>query len=309
MSAVTQYVWDGSIWRAASSSVTVQAVPYFAAANWLWNPITANPRLDPQSRAIAAALAKNKHVANLYEFGNTLKKASEITASTPRTVFRITAPSDWGTPSIAGQSVPVPTGTRLPTGSDRHYAVADPTKNKIYGLWDTNLSSKSAGWGAMIELQGDGRERPPGTSTAAGIATYACTIRQSELAAGVIPHAIPFSSDMVRRSEFRYPATKTDGSNLANSSVTIPEGTRVQLDPSINVDGIYGITRGEKAVAKALQKYGGYCVDNGGARMAFMFEYTGSTTINTNAGLSWDYYDMSRIPWASLRVLGNWNGS
>ena len=45
--------------------------------------------------------------------------------------------------------------------------------------------------------------------------------------------------------------------------------------------------------------------------MAFAFEAVpGSSdsdpgTVWTGAGLTWDYYDMDRIPWAQLRVLAD----
>ena len=89
--------------------------------------------------------------------------------------------------------------------------------------------------------------------------------------AGNIPHALFFSTDIARPAQFRYPAVKTDG--WSNASVTIPEGSGVQLDPNINLDAIPGITPGELAVGKALQVFGAYCGDNGGSRMGFLFEY------------------------------------
>jgi hypothetical protein len=106
----------------------------------------------------------------------------------------------------------------------------------------------------------------------------------------------------------RYPASKTDGSSSLSNC--IPEGARIQLDPSVNVDAISGITPGERAIAHALQTYGAYADNNGGAKMGFSFENPVSKTDPYPAtGLAWDYYDMPHIPWNRLRVLNNWNGS
>ncbi len=94
-------------------------------------------------------------------------------------------------------------------------------------------------------------------------------------------------------------------------AVPIPEGYRIQLDPSIDVDAIPGITPGEKVIAKTLQTYGAYVGDQGGARMAFIFEAVpGAISDNPaavweDAGFAWDYYDMQNIPWSQLRVLAS----
>jgi hypothetical protein len=160
----------------------------------------------------------------------------------------------------------------------------------------------------VASLTGDGRETG-GSSTGSNISRYAGVIRVSEIVAGNIAHALFFSTDIARPVQFRYPAAKTDG--WSNASVTIPEGSRVQLDPDLDLAAIPGITPGELAVGRALQVFGAYCGDNGGSRMGFLFEYpdNGSRTGYASAGLAWDYFDMSHLPWNQLRVLARWNGS
>src|SRR6185312_2063860 len=91
----------------------------------------------------------------------------------------------------------------------------------------------------------------------------------NELQTGKIDHALGFSAHYTCAATFRYPAIKTDG---RHASPCIPEGTRVQLDPSINVDAIPGITPGERTVAHALQTYGAYAHDTGGSNMGYSFE-------------------------------------
>ncbi|MFC7659366.1 hypothetical protein ACFQV8_27455 [Pseudonocardia benzenivorans] len=133
-------------------------------------------------------------------------------------------------------------------------------------------------------------------------------VRAQEIADQDIPHALFFSTNIVKPKEVRYPATKTDGSNMDGSSAPIPEGARVQLDPSVDVDAIPGIGKGEAAIAKALQTYGAYVGDNGGARMAFIAEYAPGSTAYEDAGLSGDFVGLKDIPWDKLRVLSDWSG-
>jgi hypothetical protein len=283
------------------------ARPYFQAADWLWEPIPTDAKLDPNSAQMASGLADGQHVLDTGEFGVTLINADQITASTPRAAVSVS--ENWGPNPLAGLKVPVPAQVKIPSGSDAHVAIADPQSNEVINLWGARRSGSGldASWGAATPLNGDGREHN-GSSTGAGIARYAAVVRASEIAAGTIPHALFFSTNMVKPGEVRYPATKTDGSNMDGVGSPIPEGARVQLDPSIDVDAIPGISKGAAAIAKALQTYGAYVGDNGGARMAFIAEYAPDTNAYQQAGLSGDYVPLDGIPWDKLRVLSDWSG-
>ncbi|RTL68080.1 MAG: hypothetical protein EKK42_11865 [Pseudonocardiaceae bacterium] len=281
--------------------------PFFPRADWLWDPIPAGASLDPQSSAMAAELTSGDHILNTGEFGVTLVDADEITSSTPRSAVALSA--DWGPDPLAGLKVPVPASLRIPPGSDGHVAIADETTDTVVNLWVARKSGDglAANWGAATALGGDGREHD-GSSTGAGIARYAAVVRASEIADGRIPHALFFSTNVVKPEEVRYPATKTDGSNMDGAGSPIPEGARVQLDPSIDVDAIPGISAGERAIATALQTYGAYVGDNGGARMAFIAEYAPDSDAYEKAGLSGDFVALGAIPWDRLRVLSDWSG-
>ena len=130
----------------------------------------------------------------------------------------------------------------------------------------------------------------------------------SELARGRIDHALTFVTSHTCASTFRYPAIKTDGHK---SMPCIPEGARIQLDPSINVDAVAGITPGEKMVAHALQIYGAYCHDTGGSDLGFTFEnpIDGQPNVYPGIGFPVDYTHMSHIPWSGIRVLRNAQGT
>lgn len=288
--------------------------PYFDRADWLWEPIPAAPILDPHSGAMVDLLQQGYHGANLWDFGVTLRGPELVTPSTPRYDIDFANVPEWGSDPFGSDTMPIPVDTPVPPGSDGHVAIADPTTNQTYNLWRAvNRGSQwGASWGAKTALDGDGREPDGYSSTGAGLARFAAVVRVSEIATGAIPHALFFSTDMAApAANFRYPAPRSDGSNPAHVATPIPEGARVQLDPTIDIESIPGITPFEKVVAKALQTYGAYCGDNGGARMAFMFEFEDGTNPGATylaAGASEDAFEMTHIPWARLRVLNSWNG-
>ncbi len=296
--------------------------PFFTQADWLWDPIPADPTLHANSAAWSALLAAGDHSANLYEFGVTLVPASAINESTPRYDIPFSMEPDWGSDPMAGYTMPIPLGTEvvyLDELSDGHLVVNDPITGRSFDLWQArwNGTAWTASWGGTLPLDGDGSA--PASGTGAGIGRYAGVVTAAELTAAVaantgVNHTLFFSTDIAAPTEFWYPASKTDGWNNAGVANPIPEGARVQLDPSIDIDAIPGITAGEKVIAKTLQTHGAILGDNGGARMAFLFEYqTDSDPDNpglayTSVGFGWDYFDMAHIPWGSLRVLNTWNG-
>ncbi|WP_179473741.1 carbohydrate-binding domain-containing protein [Mycolicibacterium vinylchloridicum] len=303
----------------AGTATPTQTSSYFQAADWLWKPIVANPVIAANSATWVSylAAANAKRVADLYEYGVTMVQA---TASTPR--YDVTFTEPWGNDPMGSYTVAIPLGLNLPGGSDRQIAILDPTTGKAYGLWrasyDSATDTWTAAWGGITELNGNGVDTS-GSATGTNIARYAGVITTAEFSAAIaantgVNHALFISSDLAS-SLFTGPATKSDGTNMAGVSTPIPEGTRIQLDPSINVDAIPGISAAEKVIAKTLQTYGAYVGDQGGARMAFIFEVAPDATstnpgaVYSSAGLEWDYYDMTDIPWSKLRVLANWDGS
>lgn len=302
--------------KPAFTAVTTQTPPYFPTANWLWTPIPSKPLIATNSETWVSELSApgTQHVADLFQYGVTLISESAVTAGTPRYQVKLTAP--WGPNPFRSYTVPIPKGTRTPPGSDSPIAVLDPTTGEAFGLWQARYNSKtntwSGTWGGMTPINGNGIDQT-GSATGAGINRYAGVITAAEFSAAIaantrLNHALVFSSDIAGPG-FVGPATKSDGANIAGVADPIPEGYRIQLNPSIDVNAIPGITPAEKVIAKTLQTYGAYVIDNGHARSAFAFQMVpGATSTNpgaawTSAGLSWDYYDMTKIPWSQLRVL------
>ena len=165
----------------------------------------------------------------------------------------------------------------------------------------------SVGWGTCAPLSGDGRG-PAGGATGAGVNALTGVIRTFEMRNLHIPHALSIATNNSCAKGFRYPATKTDG--RSSRSDCMPEGARLQLDPSIDVDAIPGITPGEQAVAHALQIYGAINRDNCGSTICVSFETPiGKADPYPAAGFSGDYYPMPHIPWTAGVRVGCSSGS
>lgn len=281
------------------------------AADSPWNtPIPEDPVLAPTSEEMVGALTQDGGAtALLQEFGVPVYVAD---ADTPE--VDVTCTRDWGDCPVEAAPVRIPEDAEPSSGSDGALVVVDLVAGRSYDFWQAEPSGDgdwTVSWGTWASLDGNGvggeSGGEGGGASGAGINLLAGVVRTEEIAAGRIDHALAFASDLSCPGEYRYPATKTDGH--AETRPCVPQGARVQLDPSIDVEAIPGITPGEVAVARALQTHGAYLRDSAQTSMAFAFERPedGDTTYE-DAGFPWDFYDMPHIPWTELRVLRQWDG-
>lgn len=267
-------------------------------------PIPPDPVLDPESPGLVAQLARDGAAyAAIYQYGDPVY---EPPADTPR--HRVACVKQWGPCPLDGERIPIPVDAQPSPGTDGAMVIIDHEQGRVYDFWRARRTSDGgwvAAWGTWTALDDDGSEG----ATGAGINVLAGLVRVQEIGTGHIDHALVFGTDSACPWLFRYPAVKTDGRSIRRPC--LPHGARVQLDPSIDVDAIPGITAGEKAVAKALQTYGAYSRDNAGAPMAFAFETPRPKQGQDpypEVGFAWDYYAMPHIPWDRLRVLHQWDG-
>lgn len=282
--------------------------PFTATSPW-YAPIPPSVQLDTNNSQIMATLSAGGSPASslAYEFGIPAYSSAGVSGG-----VGVACLMDWGTCPFAGKQVPLTSAMKPHVGSDGAMVVVNPATGQSYEFWQYqwNGGSPRTSWGAIADINSDG---VGGNSVGAGVSRFAGLIRLWEVQQGSIDHALVFSTSLCKNTTYRYPATKTDG-KAGTANDKIEEGTRLQLDPSLNVDAIAGITPIEKMMAKAMQKYGLYAIDCGGSEIGISFELDPTATASSvgktysDAGLRWDYDDLPNIPWDKLRVLKTWNG-
>ncbi|MEA2483255.1 MAG: hypothetical protein QOC55_1202 [Thermoleophilaceae bacterium] len=200
--------------------------------------------------------------------------------------------------------LPIPRAARAAAGSDAQVVLTDRATGDEWGAWQLrragsgfraeNAYHYNVRWNGVPPHTGDGR---PFGSRGAGVPYLAGLVRRCEIARGRIDHALAFAYDSPS-SGHTYPATKSDGTGTGRSAV--PEGTRLQLDPSLSAARIrsWGCTRACLVIARALQRYGMFVIDSSG-RPKVMFEYAGTARWHgvVHAGT------VSPIPLGAFRVV------
>ena len=133
------------------------------------------------------------------------------------------------------------------------------------------------------------------------LAAFGGIVRPEEIAQGHIDHALFFASPYTRAGDIACPATHTDG--WASDPAAIPEGARIQLDPSFDIDG-QDWPPWEKVIGHALQSYGAYLGDSGGS-VAFSAEPNLDRGYDawSLAGVPAPDPFLTNLPWSSFRVL------
>ena len=201
-----------------------------------------------------------------------------VSTATPRQTVRV---SGWfsnvtdGGRTLVNQrsgsvSLPIPPGAVAAAGSDAQIILVDHATGDEWGA--SHFTRTAAGFSAWNVYHYNVRWSgvPPravngGTfaNRGAGVPYLAGLIRPCEIAAGRIDHALAFAYDSPR-GDFIAPATKSDGAS--SDPRDLPEGARLQLNPAVTSAQIkgWGCTGACFTIARALQDYGMYVIDNSG---------------------------------------------
>lgn len=306
-----------------------------SGATWHWGEIPASPVLDTNSAAMMTTFNtdagnQNKTIAT-YDYGVPIWEIPANVADTP--VYAVPS-TKYFVRTVQGVRIPDSASPQpnSPTSGDGAMVVIDYNQGKVYEFYEAwkNGANWTAGSLAVYSMGGVGtNDADTGVGmTGAGLSRALGLITRADLARawpnGDLGHALVFSSSVTAPTVFRYPAIKTDGSNLDAGATPIPEGARMQLDPAYDVNGS-NLSNLHKVIARTLQKYGAYNIDNGGSRLTFNLEggdpneatynppLTPGRPYSTTGwayqyGITSNYTSLNAIPWSQCRILKNWHG-
>ncbi|STD04873.1 Uncharacterised protein [Dermatophilus congolensis] len=155
-------------------------------------------------------------------------------------------------------NVPIPADATPAKGNDGALAIWSPQTDQVWEFWQVKKKGEgawSACWGGRLDhASGSNGVFPvPYGTSASGLVTIGSMISLAEARNGNIPHAMNLGLTSIATQPIVVPANRTDGTSTERSAP--PMGSRLRLDPSLNVDAL-NLTPLGKTVAKAAQKYG-----------------------------------------------------
>ncbi|MBL7262312.1 hypothetical protein [Paractinoplanes lichenicola] len=285
----------------------------FAATSPFNQVIPTNPELDPRSASYVSLMNRSKKekgfsvavkewaIPAYFAKPGTARRDVLIAGQPPGAHYDRTFVHDV---QRIMRGVPIPDNAQPDPMDDAHLTVIDPANGCEYDLYGAKRTAK--GWTALWANATSTPESgiyPYGLSSrATGFSPLAGMIWPAELRAGRIDHALVFAYPYTRSGGPVYPATASDGKT--NLAAALPQGARVQLDPALDLSKLK-LTAYERTIAEALQRYGMYLGDTGGAMALYAVSPQSFDTSNPYAGLLPDdpYVFLEKIPVNRFRVL------
>ena len=215
------------------------------------------------------------------------------------------------------QNIPIPADAQPGEDTDARMIIIDKVTLTEYDL--SKAQRTAAGWTAgTVSIYNILWDATPvmHSSRGSGIPAYAGLLRPWEIRQGRIEHALAFGYTEPAVEKCVFPASKTDG----DSSIpfAIPEGARLQLDPSLTEEDFdqMGLERTGKIIARALQEYGMIMVDHSGSFKIYVEDLINNpyaTEDWTDPELNLTKESIYNIPYSAFRVLelppGYWEPS
>lgn len=259
--------------------VTVRGVPaagqVFAPSSFWYQQVPADAPVNANSAAYAGRLVRDATwaAAGGVAVVNTVGYAPPIyivDGGTPRQKVynsECNGPNsdpEWMNQNWSRQfdSVPIPSGATPAPGEDKEIVFWSPSTNELWELWQFEWTGSrfQACWGGKIDntKTNNGAFPNPFGVTASGLSLLGGSITVADVQSGSINHAMTIGINAPYTSS-SWPATRSDGTD--SSTAAIPEGLRLRLDPSLNLNTL-NLTPFGKMIAKAAQQYGFIVRDN-----------------------------------------------
>jgi hypothetical protein len=210
-------------------------------------------------------------------------------------VFTVHCTESWGTCEVEGMQVHIPDAARAASSSDAHLAVVDQAGGWEYDLWA--VKSKPAGggtitigWGGRTRIGTDDADGLGSDATAAHFGLLAGVVREPEMRAGQINHAL-FMVVKCDSGQKVFPA-EGKGSPCAGGAADAPhEGSRFQLAMSDEQIAAMNVPQWKKTILTAMAHYGMFVGDTGGSPWEIEFE-SGATYTSFGMPDPWvDFFD------------------
>jgi len=310
-SLATPYLNDGSCPR-----------PYTDTSIWNVSIDWSMARIHPQSDAMMAVFFQGEkwigsnadsYAPNVYFVSNSAK----LVPVTFRYRFQNVIDDiriEYGIPGDI-TLIPLPPEAQPAPGTDGQLVVVNLESGEEWGLSKGSIDSQgrwSADGGYRYSIYYSGIPPKGFGHRGAGIGHFAGVVRPCEVERGYVDHAVTLAYDypcapgtcqMNGWPEVIFPFTKTDGLGL--EPYDIPEGARIAIRPEITKDEIARACseiRGCIVWVLAMQKYGGFLVDDSGHPKTYA---EGSETAAWTSGI-WSANMLKDIP-PDWYVVLDWN--
>lgn len=286
----------------------------FGSASFWRAPITGAPVAStsgPMVAALAASVNAGQYKTAAFNVSGYTTTFYATGASIPRTNVAWDNCQHLGPqPGIAAQlaGIPIPAGAVPSPGSDAEMTLYSPATDQLWELWEAKhtASGWSACWGGRIDHVSTSRGYFLGGygATATGLPVAGGMISIQDVRAGRISHAVGLEVPMTASGAVSWPAQRGDGH--ATGANAIPEGTRLRLDPSLNLSTL-GLNPIGLMVARAAQTYGFVVTDSGPVAVQAesgipMQQRTGTdpwtAPLATGSG-----FTLKNFPWSHLQAL------
>jgi hypothetical protein len=249
----------------------------FGATGPFYQQLSNSPQIDPNSDNAIGYYFSGNPVRNFAWIDGNSSQAqydynfAVYTASNSDPLVTIACSSRAANCADNGQQIHLPSLAKQSGGSDSHLAVLQPNGVE-YDFWLVssqppyrNNAQITASIEAHLSLNGSGTIASGFVlrgATAGGIALSLGQIYTSELAAGVINHAIPLEFPCAT-SAWVFPAAQGTGS-CANGQ-GMPLGSRLWWSMDDTQTNALSTSRDMKTVLIAMHHFGAFFVDAGGA--------------------------------------------